>query len=392
MRWPSPASHARADFPAAEEPPQDLSFEIHRTIASLETEWRTLDALVEQPLLFQSYDWCMSWVCACHAAGVNEDVRIVVGRRGGLVCLLWPLAVRRLFGCRVLHSLAEPATQCSDVLVAPTEHGADLVRQALAFVTALPDTHIVELRRVRDGSHLAGAPMLSGYAVENTETTAPALDFTRLGTAAVDSHRSSRSRNALRRHARQLGAFGPVRYELVQTPEQQRAALSSALALKHGWLRTKGMISTGYAHPANAGCLLALADQGKLLGAKLLVGDQVAAVEIGAVQRGCYWSLVQSYDFAFARHAPGRLLFQHLLEHCPALGISMFDFLAPAAPHKCEWSNVEVPVRDFLMPTSILGTAAHTYLTDIKPRLRAFVRHLPQPVRQTAGRFAHVLS
>jgi len=267
-----------------------------------------------------------------------------------------------------------------------------LVEHALTAVRTWKDIHIVELRRVRDGSPLKSLQTLSAFVVTGTENAAPVLDFTRLQNATVDAQRSSRSRNALHRHERKIGALGVLCYELLTEPERECEALLRAAALKRVWTREKGLMSSGNAHPASLGCLLEFAHRGKLTVAQLLVGDRVAAIEIGIVERGCYWSLVQSYDFDFAKYGPGRLLFHHLLELCPGLGIERFDFLAPATRHKTEWSNVEIPVCDFLVPTSIAGSAATFYLAHAKPSLRQIASRLSRPVRQKAGRLVGTLS
>ena len=244
--------------------------------------------------MFQSYDWCAAWLRACKAVGLHEDVRIVTLWRNNRAVLIWPLAVRRLFSFRILHSFAEPATQCADVLVEPGEDAVRLVEHALTAVRTWKDIHLVELRRVRDGSPLKSLQTLSAFVVTGTENAAPVLDFTRLQNATVDAQRSSRSRNALHRHERKIGALGVLCYELLTEPERECEALLRAAALKRVWTREKGLMSSGNAHPASLGCLLEFAHRGKLTVAQLLVGDRVAAIEIGIVERGCYWSLCRA--------------------------------------------------------------------------------------------------
>jgi CelD/BcsL family acetyltransferase involved in cellulose biosynthesis len=162
--------------------------------------------------------------------------------------------------------------------------------------------------------------------------------------------------------------------------------LEHAFLLKRAWQKEKGSVSTGYAHGASLDCLLRLARQGDLLAACLRAGDEIAAVEIGVQNRRSYLSLVQSYDLRFSRHAPGRLLFWHLLEQCPELSIDVFDFLAPATRHKLEWANSEAPIADYLVPVTPRGHLAAAYLGRIRPLLRECYRRLPPALRQHAGR------
>lgn len=365
-----------------------LRLEIHDDVARLYRDWSELEQRSADATIFQSAAWCLAWVEAAQAGGAAECPRIVTIRRGARLVLLWPLAIRRLSTFRILHTLAEPATQYGDLLVDAGEDRAALVEMAWQAVRSWTDIDVIELRRVRNGSDLANLRVLSRHVVDRSRESAPLLDFRLLDVNRADAQRTSRTRNALRRHERLLAELGPVAFGIVERPEEQRAVLNEAFALKREWQKEKAMVSAGYAHQASEGCLLRLAGEGHLFAARLRVGDQTAALEIGAIRRRRYWSLVQSYDLRFARHAPGRLLFWHLLGKCPELAIDVFDFLAPASRHKLEWSNTEIGIRDYLVPASLKGHVAVSYLSAVKPRLRGLYLQLPAVLR---GRLAWLL-
>ena len=345
--------------------------------------WRDLEKRSANASFFQSAAWCEAWIEASSACGMPEAPRIATIWRGGKLVLVWPLTVRRLSVFKILHHLGEPATQYGDVLIDKREDRRALLGMAWEMIRSLHDIDAIELRRVRDGTVLAS--LLARHRVEGSEASAPMLDFRRLDAASADGQRTSRTRQALRRHQRQLGEHGPVTFELVRRPEEQCLLLEHAFALKRAWQQEKAAVSAGYAHGASLGCLQHLAREGNLLAAYLRTGDEIAAVEIGALDQGRYWSLVQSYDLRFSKHAPGRLLFWHLLERCPELSIDIFDFLAPATRHKLEWSNTEVPIADYLVPVSTRGYLATSYLARIRPMLRECYRRLPSGLRQHAN-------
>lgn len=345
--------------------------------------WRDLMRRSPNATFFQSPEWCEAWVDAAQANGVTETPRIATIWRGQTLVLLWPLAVRRLSVCRILHHLGEPATQYGDVLIDKREDRRALLGLAWEMVLSWHEIDAIELRRVREGTVLASH--LARHRVARSRASAPMLDFRNLEVASADSQRTSRTRQALRRHQRQLGEHGPVTFELVRRPEEQSMLLDHAFALKRVWQQQKGSVSAGYAHGASYDCLLRLSKQGFLLVAYLRAGNDIAAVEIGALDQRRYWSLVQSYDLRFSKHAPGRLLFWHLLERCPQLSIDVFDFLAPAHRHKLEWSNMEVTIDDYLVPVSTRGYFAASYLARIKPVLRECYHRLPPRLRQQAS-------
>jgi len=351
--------------------------------AALFAQWRDLERRSLDPTIFQTADWCCAWVDARKACGAAETPRIVTISRGSSLVLLWPLAVRRLSFFRVLHSLGEPATQYADALIDRGEDQQALLKMAWETIQSWPDIDAIELRRIRDGT--AVAKQLLRHRVERTRASAPVLDFRSLDAGSAEGQRTSRTRQALRRHQRLLSEHGPVTFELVERPEEQCELLDQAFSLKQTWQKQKSSVSTGYAHGASLGCLQRLARSGGLLAVCLRSGPEIAAVEIGALRQRHYWSLVQSYDLRFSRHAPGRLLFWHLLKRCPELSIDVFDFLAPADRHKLEWSNKEVPIADYLVAVSLVGYLAVFYLTWVRPLLRECYRRLPAGLGQHAS-------
>lgn len=369
-----------------------LRIEMHTEVSELHVAWSELERRCGEVNIFQTADWCRAWIEAAQAEGEAESPRIVAIWRGDRLVLLWPLAVRRLSVFRILHTLAEPATQYGDVLIDEDEDAAMLLAMAWTEIRSWRDIDAVELRRVRNASPLALLPALAPHLVERSRASAPILDFRHLGPKAVDGQRTSRTRNALRRHERLLGELGPVSFEIVTSPEQQCAALREAFALKRQWQKEKSITSSGYAHHASERSLLSLAAAGHFLTARLRVGGQTAALEMGTLRNRRYWSLVQSYDLRFSRHAPGRLLFWRLLEQCPGLGIDLFDFLAPAHRHKLEWSNGETGIADYLVPVSIKGRLAVSYLSNIKPILRDLYVQLPPSLRRGAAGLVQELS
>ncbi len=351
--------------------------------AELIEPWRDLERRSFNATFFQSAGWCEAWIDAARACGAAETPRIATIWRGPTLVLLWPLTVRRLSVFRILHHLGEPATQYGDVLIDKREDRRALLDMAWKMIRSWHDIDAIELRRVRDGTILASH--LARHRVRGSRASAPILDFRNLDAASADGQRTSRTRQALRRHERQLGEYGPVSFELVRRPEEQCLLLDHAFSLKRAWQQQKAADSAGYAHGASLGCLQRLAKEGDLLAAYLRAGDEIAAVEIGALNQRRYWSLVQSYDLRFSKHAPGRLLFWHLLERCPELSIDIFDFLAPAHRHKLEWSNAEVAIDDYLVPVSTRGYLAVSYLARVRPVLRECYRRLPVGLRQHAS-------
>lgn len=380
MNEPVPSIHFLSSI---EWPDAMLRFEEVAWDIALIEPWRDLERRSPDATFFQSAEWCRAWIDAAEACGVVETPRIATIWRGQKLVLLWPLTVRRLSVFRVLHNVGEPATQYGDVLIDRRENRKALLEMAWAEIRSWHDIDAIELRRIRDGTVLAAR--LAPHRVQGTKASAPLLDFRSLDASGADGQRTSRTHQTLRRLQHQLGEHGPVTFELVRRPEEQCLLLDHAFSLTRAWQQQNASVSTGYAHGANHGCLQRLAKERCLLAAYLRAGDEIVAVEIGALSQRRYWSLVQSHDLRFSKHAPGRLLLWHLLEHCPELSIDVFDFLAPAHRHKLEWSNAEIAISDYLVPASTRGYLAVSYLARIRPVLRECYLRLPPGLRRHAG-------
>ena len=349
-----------------------------RSVADLRDEWIALRARTAGPSFYQSFEWCAAWTEACRAAGLREDVRIVTVREAaGRLVLVWPLAARRRGAITVLHALAEPATQYCDVLVEDSPHAPRWLDSAWRAILSERDVDLVLLRKVRaDGSlERHGRPWLRDHA--QSSDAAPFLRF-----GAKDGgrpQRSGRSVNALRRHGKRLAQHGPVSFEVLPAADHV-AAVEEAFRLKRDWSRERGMFSAGYSHAANVGAITAVASLGLFTMRRLLVGGGTAAIEIGVLEHGHYYSMIQSYDLRYAQHAPGRLLLWEMFQEGDS-GIDTFDFMPPSQPHKTEWTEASVAVTDYAVVRNLRGRVFLALSRELKPRLKRLYRSIPRPIR-----------
>lgn len=380
---PIPIKGARA----AQQPWRVKTITSRDEFLSLESDWKGLEERSPEATIFQRFGWCKAWVEATQAVGLPETLRIVTIRSGVRLVAVWPLALRTLYGARLAHWLGEPATQYGDVLMEPSEHRPAWFAAAWNEIKSWRDIDGVQLRRVRDDSALCAFPEVSGDANIVASAAAPFVDFENSPTSLNESlGRRGRTHCSLRRHLRRLEAVGAVDFELIESTEAQRQAVSEALALKQIWLAAKGLASAGHHHPANEGFLRALAMRGEFVVARMTVGGESAAFEIGMTRRDKrYYSMLQSYDLRFAAHGPGQLLLWHVLRRNKEIGISLFDFLAPVQRHKREWASGEIGVNDYFVPRSPLGTVAKFGFSHLKPALRWAFDRLPGDARRLFG-------
>jgi CelD/BcsL family acetyltransferase involved in cellulose biosynthesis len=388
-----PAVPTAMNIPGAESrsrrPSDSISVEDISSLASIEGEWRDLERRNGVPTPFQTWEWCSGWLAAKAAsAAPHEEVRLVVVRENGHLVQLWPLAVRTLWVFRIASWLGEPLTQYGDVIAESSDRSASRSEAAWCHIRGWRDIDAMELRRVRSDAGIKNLLIEHGAACATT-SSAPFIDFT---AANADGRpawlRSSRTRNSLRRRLGELGTHGTVGFEVLADADEQIGAVAAALRLKRDWLKETGRASMGLSHPAAGAFLASLASTGSLFVARLRVAQATAAVEIGLRRNEKYYSFLQAYEPRFAAAAPGRLLFWHLIERCPDLGVKLFDFLAPAYPHKQEWATGECSTQDFVVPITTKGQVALSYLARIKPQIKLIHAQLPAAARRITASLA----
>jgi CelD/BcsL family acetyltransferase involved in cellulose biosynthesis len=359
----------------------------HEEFLHLEKDWSSLEARSPEATIFQRFGWCKAWIEAARSVGLPETLRIVTIRCDSRLVFVWPLAVRTLFGARLAHWLGEPATQYGDVLIEQSAHRSSWLEAAWREVRSWRDIDGVELRRVRADAAATALPEVASDLNVIVSSAAPFVDLGNSPASVNQSFgRRSRSHNSLRRHLRRLEALGPPDFQLIEAAENQCKAVSETLALKQRWLAAKGRMSAGHHHPANGGFLHVLAAKGELVVSRLSVGGESAAFEIGMIMRGKrYYSMLQSYDLRFAAYGPGQLLLLCVLRRCSEMGVSVFDFLAPAQTHKRQWASGEILVNDYFVALSSRGRAVKFGLHRVKPALRWTFENLPSSARRALG-------
>lgn len=131
-------------------------------------------------------------------------------------------------------------------------------------------------------------------------------------------------------------------------------------------------------------CLVELAGaEGGHVG-RLMVGDRVAAYEIGFRHRDHYASWMGAFEPEFAACSPGRLLTEAMIDWCRGQNL-VYDLLPPDDPYKREHAGGSVPVAHRLVPLSLRGQAAGAVLR-LRPAIKALYARAPLRVRQSLVR------
>ncbi len=186
-----------------------LEISIHDTVASLEQDWRSLDAHALNSL-HQSYDWCAAW-----AQAHDNELLIIRGTFDGELLFILPLEVvsGRLFNTARLigapHSNLNTGLFATDTLPFSSAEFADLLTHALHHHLR----HKVDLVTLEKTPHdwrgtanpLASLP---GVKHQNASFQLPLLSSFEKTLAQVNA---KRRRKKMRISERRLEALGGLR-------------------------------------------------------------------------------------------------------------------------------------------------------------------------------------
>ena len=390
VREPESAAFAGRPELALAQTSATVEFEIVSARAGferLQADWTALagrSSLPAQPFL--GFNW--NWHWANHYLGEpGSTLAIVVGRHEGSVVMIWPLLQSRLLSLRVIAFMGAPVSQYGDVLVdrADPRHESWL-RQGWTFVIRDLRPDLVLLRKVRDDSAIVGLMRRLEVAKTNKQR-APYIDLSNeTDYASFELRFSAKDRKNRRRKRRRMEEAGTVACRHIVEPAERGASLELAMRRKRDWLAGEGLLSAAVTDPrfdaffrdATSANRPAPCDV-----VELSVGGHPVATKI-ALNAGRYRGLhFTAYDKAAEKFSPGILMLESMIAEAIADGVATFDFMAPAADYKLEWTDRSVGVADYAVPFGLMGRLYQiAYLDCVRPRLQRLSARGPAPVRR----------
>ncbi len=354
------AARPRSDaMPASRK--SGISFSTTSDFASfkaLAAEWSALFTECGAPhQVFQTYDWAAIW------AGIyldkNTSLAIVTARVDGRLVLIWPLAVRRIFGLRILTCLGEPVSQYSDALIAP-EFGHAGEDAALDYLRTLP-VDVISLRRVRDEGALSRL-LRRRFGAPNGRQSSPFVDFSGVGKVKdFEARFPGKLRSSRRRRRRRLEELGDVALTHHVHSREVAPLISAALGLKREWARRNGIIAPALRDPRFEQFFAAVAGAENspvnLHVSVLRCASEIIGIDVSVACKDRLFGHVLATRSDFAALGVGGILVEAKLHYALEQGFAAFDMLAPADRYKMEWTSKAVGVADYSMPLTTLGFA-----------------------------------
>ena len=383
---------------AADHP--DIRLEFHERLDPLAGEWRRFEAGADHTP-FQSYGRLAKW--QTHV-GSRTGVRaaIVAGRdRHGELLFILPLAVERRRSARRLRWLASDLCDYNAPVLAKRfpqacrpDQFAALWRDVLALLRSHVGFDLVDLAKMpaKVGAQPNPFMLLPTTLHPNRAylaTLGPTWD------AFYAAKRSSSTRRRERRHLKQLGEHGEVRFVEIADPRDAEETLDILFRQKARALARMG-VESPFDRPGLREFFRDLGGDPELRDlvhlSRLDVGPTVAAVSLGLMLGSCYYLVLSSYDDGpLSRFGPGRAHLYAVMDAAIRRGFAQFDFTIGDEPYKRDWSDTEIALHDHLAAATVLGLPARATAAAGR-RAKRFIKenpavwHYVSRVRALSGR------
>jgi CelD/BcsL family acetyltransferase involved in cellulose biosynthesis len=369
---------ARAPRPA---PPVSIEW-LHRgeELASLEVEWRRLEASVTHRTVLSTFDYNAAWY-QWYGGGYGGDALVGVARHEGRLVGIAPLVRRtRRVGRIPLRCIefAPHEAYAGEFLV-----DDDAPHVVAAFIDSLAATvpfDVICLNDVDLASErfapLHESVTRHGLGVDVTNHPNAMVDLSH-GYDAYFRARTAHFRQAVRRMARRIDEYGPAAVEGVML-ERGLGTIDDTVARMIAVTEASHKLNGARLPDIHRGFLRELAQRfgprGMLALPILAVGSRDAAFVYGLVERGCFYDITLSYDEAFASLRVGTHLTQRMLQDFAARGVHTVVSHG-AHEYKEHWATAFLPSpRLFLFgrtPRAIATRAIRFGMAPVWRRLGA---------------------
>ncbi|MCA8969589.1 MAG: GNAT family N-acetyltransferase [Planctomycetes bacterium] len=359
-------------------------------------EWKTLASLHATDLqLFQTHSWVAQW-WTCFESDRHLDLRVVVGRSGGELVVVWPLVRRKAGPVRLLEAAGGLLSPFDDVL-AHADVSADAFTSIWPFLERTRGIDALRLRGVHERSRLFSLLGPSGLESSRfrpvAETTSPYVDCEASG--SFDAHwakRSKRFRSEQRRSWRLLQAEGAVAVTNHDTRLSLDAAAELALQFKRRWLAENGLSGKTIASVRGESFMRTIGDallesgEAEPAVSTVRIDDRVVAVGLSYRFQRRRYEYLGGFDYSLERCGPGRVQLETSLRSSFESGLAAHDFMTPSTPFKSRIADEDPVVSQYVIPVSMRGALYRdVYIKRARPVLKRMYNRVMPALRRRHG-------
>ena len=367
-----------------------LQIKTLRTLSDIEAAkkaWRRLeDEAARSFHLFQSYDWCSSWIRNYAQGNDCYSIHVVTVWRGSDMVCLWPMMTTCVGPLCILRWLSDPYGQYGDALIHPDVDRDKTLGLVWRELCAIPGVDAIRLRHVREDANTCS--FLKKNAINGGPyDSAPFLDMEKFpDEAAYEARYSRQQRRRRKRIAKGLSAIGEISFGATSAKTGLDDAITRAIDEKRHWLKERGLISKPVmSEEINRFARSLFADSESLqpVMSVLKAGSREISWEIGLRYKGRHCGFITAHDHTLTDKSPARLHMDQSQRLAIRDGCRIFDLMVPGDPHKKTWSSDTVRTSDFHQPLKLRGRIfAFVYLNLLRPVARKLYHDSPSKIRR----------
>lgn len=385
---------AKNEAASVSEPVQIEIYDTLEAVASLETEWRALEAKVSDGLgYFQTFDWCKNW-CRYYLNGAPDSskmrLQIVTFRKSGQLACVLPLVLQtRTLGLTVLRSLGNPMTQYSNLLWDKDVLSASNMQNSWLTFSQSVKSDVILFDRFPKTSQMAEI-LDPDHLIQETGDISLIMDLNEVENWEIfkGSFKKSVRRGRRRRYQKIEAELGEINLEVhFGGTEHYRTAIQHALEFKRVWLKESGRNVSAFSGQNAADFLMNLegdrASQEGALAYVMTAGGNPIAIELGFLKNGHYYCFLGSFDWSCRNYSAGKVQMEQSLKWAIENNISRIDFLGNYEAYQGDWSNSSVHMYSYSSAKSIKGRVyTHFWEQRLKPAIKSSFRRLPPALRK----------
>lgn len=340
--------------------------EVYETIESAEPAWAELEAICPASA-YQTRRWLGPWIETMgRACGASPMLVVAYGKAKAPVAFL-PLGVIGHERIKIAGFLGGRDSNANLALFRPGvvfSRGdlESLFRAAAIKAPQRPDAFAFSHQPESwegVGNPLLAFPHLPSASAGHSTRLLPDPGAYMRARLSPDS-----VKKLLKKRKRLETEFGPVKHMRAVQRQEILDVLDAFFLQKLARLREQG-VESDFDHPAARAFLESASVGSAAAGAKaielhaLIAGDRIVATYGGALHRGRFHAMINSFDSApaVARMSPGELLLQAMLESMCASGVETFDLGIGEARYKDAWCETTEPLFETIVPVTTRGRA-----------------------------------
>ncbi len=376
---------------------QPVLIEVHDTLqalASLEPEWRALDAKVDDGFgYFQTFDWCQNW-CQYYLEGSAKDDRqrlqIVTFRVGKqLACILPLVETKRTGGLTILQSIGNPMSQYSNLLLDTDVLSMPKMRDCWQTFSKQVTADAIIFDRLSKDSQMAKV-LDEANLIQETEDCSLIMDLEQIENWETfqASFKKSVRRGRRRRYKKIEDEIGEINLEVhFGGTDAYCEAIEMALEFKRVWLKESGRNTSSFSGQHASDFLTSLeGDSAAREGALVYVmtaGGKPIAIELGFLKNRRYYCFLGSFDWSARPYSAGKVQMEQSLKWAIENQISCIDYLGNYEAYQGDWSNTSMDIYSYSAAKSAKGKIyARFWEQGLKPAIKSAFRRLPPALRK----------